>query len=127
MNSVELQNITMSSGGAYSLATRGAEDVINAAIPMVEEALLKMELEEKRNFSFADMGCADGGTSLQMINQLITTLRGKKPKIEVKIHYTDQPNNDYNGLIQTVFGLGHFPSYLEKHQKIGRASCRERV
>ena len=83
MNSVELQNITMSTGGAYSLATRGAEDVINAAIPMVEEALLKMELEEKRNFSFADMGCADGGTSLQMINQLITTLRGKKPKIEV--------------------------------------------
>ena len=118
MNSKELQNITMSTGGAYSLATRGAQDVINAAIPMVEEALLKMELEEKRNFSFADMGCADGGTSLQMINQLITTLRGKKPNIEVKIHYTDQPNNDYNGLIQTVFGLGHFPSYLEKHQKV---------
>ena len=39
MNSKELQNITMSTGGAYSLATRGAQDVINAAIPMVEEAL----------------------------------------------------------------------------------------
>ena len=118
MNSKELQNITMSTGGAYSLATRGAQDVINAAIPMVEEALLKMDLEEKRNFSFADMGCADGGTSLQMISQLITTLRSNNPNIEVKVHYTDQPNNDYNGLIQTVLGLGHFPSYLETHKRV---------
>ena len=118
MNSKELQNITMSTGGAYSLATRGAQDVINAAIPMVEEALLKMALEEKRNFSFADMGCADGGTSLQMISQLITTLRSNNPNIEVKVHYTDQPNNDYNGLIQTVLGLGHFPSYLETHKRV---------
>ena len=118
MNSKELQNITMSTGGAYSLATRGAQDVINAAIPMVEEALLKMNLEEKRNFSFADMGCADGGTSLQMISQLITTLRSNNPNIEVKVHYTDQPNNDYNGLIQTVLGLGHFPSYLETHKRV---------
>ena len=100
------------------MATRGAEDVINAAIPMVEEALLKMDLEEKSNFSFADMGCADGGTSLQMINQLITTLRSNNPNIEVKVHYTDQPNNDYNGLIQTVLGLGHFPSYLETHKRV---------
>ena len=118
MNSKGLQNITMSTGGAYSLATRGAQDVINAAIPMVEEALLKMDLEEKRNFSFADMGCADGGTSLQMISQLITTLRSNNPNIEVKVHYTDQPNNDYNGLIQTVLGLGHFPSYLETHKRV---------
>ena len=118
MNSKELQNITMSTGGAYSLATRGAQDVINAAIPMVEEALLKMDLEQKKNFSFADMGCADGGTSLQMISQLITTLRSNNPNIEVKIHYTDQPNNDYNGLIQTVLGLGHFPSYLETHKRV---------
>ena len=118
MNSKELQNITMSTGGAYSLATRGAQDVINAAIPMVEEALLKMDLEQKKNFSFADMGCADGGTSLQMISQLITTLRSNNPNIEVKVHYTDQPNNDYNGLIQTVLGLGHFPSYLETHKRV---------
>ena len=118
MNSKELQNITMSTGGAYSLATRGAQDVINAAIPMVEEALLKMDLEQKKNFSFADMGCADGGTSLQMISQLITTLRSNNPNIEVKVHYTDQPKNDYNGLIQTVLGLGHFPSYLETHKRV---------
>ncbi len=61
MNSKELQNITMSTGGAYSLATRGAQDVINTAIPIVEETLLGMDLEKKRIFSFADIGCADGG------------------------------------------------------------------
>ena len=118
MNSKELQNITMSTGGKYSLATRGAQDVINTAIPIVEETLLGMDLEKKRNFSFADIGCADGGTSLQMIGQLLTTLRSNNPDIEVKVHYTDQPNNDYNGLIKTVLGLGHFPSYLKTHKKV---------
>jgi len=118
MNSKGLQNITMSAGGVYSIATRGAQDVINAAIPLIKETLLKMDLEDKSNFSFADIGCADGGTSLQMISQLITTLRINNPNIQVKIHYTDQPNNDYNGLIQTVLGLGHFPSYLETHKRV---------
>ena len=98
MNSKGLQNIAMSAGWAYSMATRGAQDFINSSIPIIEEALLNMDLEEKSNFSLADIGCADGGTSLQMVNQFITTLRNKNPNIQVNVHYTDQPNNDYNGL-----------------------------
>ena len=34
-----LQNRPMSGGGAYSLATKGAEDVINATTQIVLEAL----------------------------------------------------------------------------------------
>ena len=45
-----LQNITMSKGGAYSLATRGAADVINASIPMIEQALSGMELRGRTDF-----------------------------------------------------------------------------
>jgi len=113
-----LQNITMSKGGAYSLATRGAADVINASIPMIEQALSGMELRGRTDFSVADMGCADGGTSLQMIETMIEQIRGEAPEIAIKVHYTDQPRNDYNGLIQTVLGLGHFPSYIEKHKSV---------
>ena len=61
----------MSKGGAYSLATRGAADVINASIPMIEQALSEMDLRGRTDFSVADMGCADGGTSLQMIETMI--------------------------------------------------------
>ena len=110
------QNITMSKGGAYSLATRGAADVINASIPMIEQGLSGMELRGRTDFSVADMGCADGGTSLQMIETMIEQIRGEAPEIPIKVHYTDQPRNDYNGLIQTVLGLGHFPSYIRKHK-----------
>ena len=113
-----LQNITMSKGGAYSLATRGAADVINASIPMIEQALSGMELRGRTDFSVADMGCADGGTSLQMIETMIEQIREEAPEIPIKVHYTDQPRNDYNGLIQTVLGLGHFPSYIEKHKNV---------
>ena len=46
----KLQNITMSSGGVYSLTTRGAEDVINAATPMLLSALDSMNISKKNVF-----------------------------------------------------------------------------
>ena len=99
----------MSSGGAYSLATRGAEDVINAASPLVKNAFSEMNIPpDQKDFTFSDMGCADGGTSLKMIEEFIKFLRLKNPQISFRIIYTDQPKNDYNGLVQTVLGLGHF-------------------
>ena len=90
----------MSKGGAYSLATRGAADVINASIPMINQALSEMDLRGRTDFSVADMGCADGGTSLQMIETMIEQIREEAPEIPIKIHYTDQLRNDYNGLIR---------------------------
>jgi hypothetical protein len=52
-----LQNITMSGGGTYSLATRGAEDVINAATQIVLEALDSINISENQDlFTFSDMG-----------------------------------------------------------------------
>ena len=41
-----LQNITMAGGGVYSLATRGAEDVINKSIPLVIDVLNSMSIPE---------------------------------------------------------------------------------
>jgi len=45
-----LQNITMSGGGAYSLATKGAEDVINAATQIVLEALDSINISRIKIF-----------------------------------------------------------------------------
>ena len=50
-----LQNITMSKGGAYSLATRGAADVINASIPLIEQALSGMELRGRKIFVWSNV------------------------------------------------------------------------
>ena len=77
-----LQNITMSKGGAYSLATRGAADVINASTPLIEQALSEMDLRGRTDFSVADMGCADGGTSLQMIETIIEKLGRRLPRFQ---------------------------------------------
>jgi len=118
MNSKGLQNIDMSAGWAYSMATRGAQDFINSSIPIIEEPLLNMDLKEKSNFSFADIDCADDGTLLQMVSQFITILRNNNPNILVNVHYKDQPNNDYNGLIQTILGFVNFHSFLKTHKRV---------
>ncbi|MDP6432397.1 MAG: SAM-dependent methyltransferase, partial [SAR324 cluster bacterium] len=115
----KLQNITMSSGGVYSLTTRGAEDVINAATPMLLSALDSMNISKNQDsFTFSDMGTADGGTSLKMVEKLINALRRIVPEININIVYADQPKNDFNGLVQTVLGLGHFSSYLERTNNV---------
>ena len=73
-----LQNITMSGGGAYSLATKGAEDVITAATQIVLEALDSINISENQDlFTFSDMGTADGGTSLKMVGNLINAIQEK--------------------------------------------------
>jgi len=109
----------MSKGGNYSLATRGAEDVINSATPIILKEIDSMKISKGKDlFTFSDMGTADGGTSLKMVGNIIKSIRKKNPGISFKIIYTDQPKNDFNGLIQTVLGLGHFPSYLENSEKV---------
>ena len=114
-----LQNITMSGGGAYSLATKGAEDVINTATQIVLEALDSINISENQVlFTFSDMGTADGGTSLKMVEKFIHSLQKIAPEININIVYADQPKNDFNGLVQTILGLGHFRSYLETTENV---------
>ena len=60
----------MAGGGVYSLTTRGAEDVINKSIPLAVSAINSISIsEEQENFTFSDMGTADGGTSIKLVEK----------------------------------------------------------
>jgi len=51
------EGITMSAGGLYSLATIGAKHVIDAATPMVLEAIESLPLQSiASGFTISDMG-----------------------------------------------------------------------
>ena len=51
------EGITMSGGGLYSLATIGARDVIDAATPLVIDAINDLPLASIENgFTLSDMG-----------------------------------------------------------------------
>lgn len=108
----QAENITMSGGGHYSLATIGAKDVIDAATPMVQAAIAQMPLSELSEFCLTDMGCADGGTSLDMVRAALSGVRSRNPNLPIRIVYADQPRNDYNALIQIVHGLTEFNSWI---------------
>ena len=113
------QHITMSGGGAYSLATKGAADVINLAADLVLNAVEAMKLPpELPVFQMLDMGCADGGTSLGVIGKVIERVEKTCPDAVFNIIYTDQPRNDFNALVQMIHGLGPFESYLERFQNV---------
>jgi len=53
--------VAMRGGGYYSLATAGARDVIDAATPIVLDAIDAVETNSGC-FTLSDMGCADAGT-----------------------------------------------------------------
>jgi SAM-dependent methyltransferase len=109
----------MSAGGLYSLATVGAKHVIDAATPMVIDAINSLPPESiASGFTFSDMGTADAGTSLSMIASAIDAVTARVPNAPISIIYSDQPRNDFNALIANVYGLGPFEAYLDRRDDI---------
>lgn len=111
----QADNVTMSGGGLYSLATIGARDVIDRATPQVLEALSAIDAGADSHWCFSDMGCADGGTSLGLWRSVIETVRsgeGAAGHKDIQIVYADQPGNDFNALVSILHGLTRFESYL---------------
>ena len=113
MTSKQAENVTMSGGGTYSLATRGAKDVIDFATPKVLEAVGRLGLTAaSERFAMADMGCADGGTSLDMVRSVLGRVRELSPAIQSTVVYADQPGNDFNALVGIVHGSTRFHTWL---------------
>ncbi len=113
------EGITMSGGGLYSLATIGAKHVIDAATPMVVDAIDSLPQDSiDQGFTLSDMGTADAGTSLTMISRVIDRVSARAPNAPITIVYSDQPRNDFNALVANVYGLGPFESYLHKREHI---------
>jgi len=113
-------NITMSGGGVYSLATIGAKDVIDRAMPRVLSAIDSMRaarLQDDVHWTFSDMGCADGGTSLDLWRTVINHLRDNDAR-DIQIIYADQANNDFNALVKILHGLTEFDAYLPQFENV---------
>lgn len=114
--SSQADNITMSGGGVYSLATAGAKDVIDHATPIVLAAISELN-RPVGHWSFSDMGCADGGTSLDLWRSAVSAIRNQS-EADIQITYADQPRNDFNALVQILHGLTDFDSYLQQHSNV---------
>ncbi len=86
VSNAQSEGITMSGGGLYSLATVGAKHVIDAATPLVINAIEALpESSLKDGFVISDMGCADAGTSLSMITKSIDAIHEHSPKLPISI------------------------------------------
>ncbi|MCG8354896.1 MAG: class I SAM-dependent methyltransferase [Kiloniellales bacterium] len=111
--SAQASDVAMKGGGYYSLSTTGAKDVIDAAIPLALEAIEAMPIAGARPFVLADMGCADGGTSVDLVRAALEAVRAKRPELPLWVVYSDQPRNDYNALFQILNGGTEIRSYLD--------------
>ncbi|WP_425038800.1 hypothetical protein [Primorskyibacter sp. S187A] len=103
--------MAMKGAGYYSRATTGARDVINGALPLIED-LLSAEGNDGPPLTFSDMGAADGGTSLPMWSALMAGLRKRLPDRAMQLIYTDLPKNDFSQLFQIVHGQTDIESGL---------------
>jgi hypothetical protein len=112
-------NVAMRGGGYYSRANQSAKDVIDSATPLVLEAIHRLpDTNTTTPFTLTDMGCADGGTSLDMMRQVFAAVRVRWPRRQICVIYTDTPGNDYNILFQILHGLTSFPTYLDEIEDV---------
>ena len=108
-----IRDVAMKGAGYYSRSTAGAKDVIDNATPMVLDAANALPIpEDGRPITVADMGCADGGTSMEMIGKVVQALRRRAPGHPIQMIYTDLPRNDFSQLFQNFHGLTDLESPL---------------
>ena len=103
--------IAMRGAGYYSENTVGAKAVIDAAGDLVMEALAGMNVAASNApFAIADDGCADGGTSIDLMRRVVAEIRAKGSNRPITITYTDLPHNDFSVLFRLLHGhLGSQP------------------
>jgi hypothetical protein len=107
------RDIAMKGAGYYSKATTGAKDVIDGAAQLVLDAAAAVVLaDDGKPITVADMGCADGGTSLAMIGAVVSALRARAPDRPIQLVYTDLPRNDFSQVFQNAHGLTELDSPL---------------
>ena len=101
----DASGLAMTTGGDYSLSTRGAKDVIDRATSRFRAALAAAAGQATGDhLVIADFGCADGGTGLEAMRQLASYAKTLRPNGSVTIVYEDQPLNDFNTLTRMVQG-----------------------
>jgi hypothetical protein len=111
--------MAMKGAGYYSKATTGAREVINLAAPLILEAISRMGLiDDGSKIRVADMGCADGGTSIEMWRQVLGELRRALPNRPIEIVYTDLPRNDFSQLFRTIHNQTDVASYYGELNEI---------
>ncbi len=106
------RDIAMKGAGYYSKSTAGARDVIENGLPMILKAVDAIEQPDgSQTFTMADMGCADGGTSIGMVGEALGAIRKKWPRRPIQMVYSDLPRNDFSQLFQIVHGQTDIESY----------------
>jgi indole-3-acetate O-methyltransferase len=105
--------------GYYSDHTLGCFRVIEKAQKQVLEAIESVMLDvivaqahnkPMESFNFADLGAADGGTSMNMWKTVFQYIRGRESAngscaTPICLYYEDQPINDFTSLFMRIHGL----------------------
>src|SRR5215471_10683218 len=98
--------IAMRARGYYSDHSINAKIVIDATLPSVEDALRGiLSRTSDKPFAIADFGAADGGTSLDLMRNVVRTLRTACPHRSITLTYTDLPYNDFSTLFRRLHGV----------------------
>jgi hypothetical protein len=106
MNTKDAAKIAMRGAGYYSSNTIGAKAVIDKVGDLALEAIGRMPaIVDRRPFSIADFGAADGGTSIDLMRRMVEAIRAREPDRQITITYTDLPHNDFAALFRLTQGL----------------------
>ncbi|WP_224813893.1 class I SAM-dependent methyltransferase [Hasllibacter sp. MH4015] len=103
--------MAMKRAGYYSRATIGARHVMDGAVGLILDALDRQPPRHNDIFTMTDMGCADGGTSLGLVGDVLGRVRDHEPDILLRMVYADLPRTDFSTLFQIVHGMTEMESY----------------
>ncbi len=107
--------MAMKGAGYYSKATIGAKHVMDGAAQLVIDAVDRMApADDGSIFRVTDMGCADGGTSVDLWRKVLKHVRALVPSRPIEMVYTDLPRNDFSQVFRMIHGQTDLKSYYDE-------------
>ncbi|XP_060080814.1 uncharacterized protein LOC132560180 [Ylistrum balloti] len=101
---VKFDSLSLRHGGMYATNGHALYRSRNVIMDCIAK-LLDCDKVSRALITVADIGTADGSTSLSLLNDIISEIR-KYPgeSRQILICYTDQPGNDFNRLFNVIHG-----------------------
>lgn len=107
-----LDKISMKGAGFYATMTVGAQRMIESETETFLSLHAQTQTPTDGPYVVADYGAADGGTSINLITDVVKAQRSRAPDTPVSVYYTDLPGADYNFMFNMLSGLvEEYPTY----------------
>ncbi len=117
----------MKGEGFYNAHSSEQRAAIDAFLPWLMEAIMRLPVEAAIPLTLLDLGSAEGGNAIYVMRELAAAIRARTES-PIQVCFSDLPTNDYNSLFRNLFPTDAQPAFgSEVYTSVAAGSAFKRI